>query len=208
MKLKLLSQNAKIKKSEFKTYNFGIPAYKSQSGLITCPGAKDCVKGCYARQGFYHMPTVSNAYERRLAATLRDDFPEVMIEELIESCAERVRIHDSGDFYSKEYLHKWLKIIDSMPHVEFYCYTKSIQFFSMLRAIPDNFKVCFSYGGHGDVSINPEKDRHSKVFSTLEELLEAGYADASENDDVCLGDNHRIGLIYHGHKSKQITLGV
>jgi hypothetical protein len=47
--------------------------------------------------------------------------------------------------------------------------------------------------------------RHSRVFKDLQSLNEAGYADASKDDSVALGPNPRIGLIYHGAKSKEWT---
>ena len=55
--MNLLTQNSKIKKTskklEVRLFNFGIPAYKSASGKITCPFAGDCVKFCYAKKGAY-----------------------------------------------------------------------------------------------------------------------------------------------------------
>jgi hypothetical protein len=39
-----LAQNAKLKKASFKTYNFGIPALRSQEGFNTCPSAGKCAK--------------------------------------------------------------------------------------------------------------------------------------------------------------------
>ena len=43
-----------------------------------------------------------------------------------------IRIHESGDFYSREYLEKWLEIarhFETNPRVVFACYTKSLPFF-------------------------------------------------------------------------------
>lgn len=200
--------NTKLSRSNVKTLSFGLPAYKSISGFIVCTGAKECIGPCYARQGAYTWEPAINKRERNLEASKRADFPEIMVEEIILSCADRIRLHDSGDFYSREYLHKWLTIIDALPHVEFYCYTKSEYLFIDHSILPDNFKVCFSYGGKHDSLIDPKIHRHSKVFPNLGALKKAGYVDASVNDDNCLGDNHKIGLIYHGAKSKTKTLGV
>ena len=48
--MNLLTQNSKIKKTSkhfgVKLMNFGIPAYKSASGKLTCPMADACVKFC------------------------------------------------------------------------------------------------------------------------------------------------------------------
>ena len=207
MKTKLLAKNRKIAKSKVNTFNFGIPAYQSITGLITCPGAKDCIKGCYARQGAYAWSPVKQAYENRLQATLSDNFPIDLWEAIVENKAERIRIHDSGDFYSYEYLCKWLLIAESLPHVEFYCYTKRVDLFKEYRITPPkNFTVIFSYGGKFDHLIEPNTDKHSVVFSNENDLLSSGYLDASDNDDTIFLLNTTketgIGLIYHGASSK------
>ena len=55
--MKLLTQNSKLKKTskalDLRVFNFGIPAYKTASGKLTCPMADECIKFCYARKGAY-----------------------------------------------------------------------------------------------------------------------------------------------------------
>lgn len=191
--MKLLSSNSKLKKDGI--FNFTLPAYKSVSGLITCPMAKDCISNCYARQGCYQFSNVRNKHEKNLQATLTDDFSVEMIIDIIESKAQIVRIHDSGDFYNREYISKWLTVIDSMPHVTFYAYTKSWAFFAGVE-LPSNFRLIQSCGG----KVSPDENKaHSKVFESLEALKKAGYSDASESDLVALTSD-KIGLVYHGTK--------
>ena len=125
----LLTRNSKIKKSEKRTFNFGIPAYKSASGMFTCPNAGACAKGCYALAGAYRFSNVAQAFERRLAVTQSNEFIDLMLKEIDANRAERIRIHDSGDFYSEEYLQRWLTIMRARPNVEFYAYTKMITMF-------------------------------------------------------------------------------
>lgn len=210
----LLTANAKIRKSGAKhgvaLYNFGIPAAESRTGLITCPAAGTCKKGCYAQQGAYVFGNVYPVFEWRLTQTLREDFPILMQCELDEArrkAAKRkskvaIRIHDSGDFYSPAYWRKWLGVILTNPDIYFYAYTKQVR---MLRRIqlPENLRLIFSEGGLFDDEIDTETMFHSRVFKTREELIAAGYADASEDDLVAgMGTNHRIGLVYHGAESK------
>ena len=65
--MNLLTQNTKIKKTSktlgVKLMNFGIPAYKSASGKLTCPMADECVKFCYAKKGAYIWSNVQPAFE-------------------------------------------------------------------------------------------------------------------------------------------------
>lgn len=190
MKLKLLSQNSKLKKTGkingAKVYNFGIPAVK------TCIGATTCKAYCYASKGAYAWPVVKAAYQRRHDATKRDDFSEVIFNEIVSSGASHIRIHDSGDFYSREYLNKWLTVIDALPHVTFYCYTKSIPLFLGVK-LPDNFKAVFSYGGRYDALIDPSKHAHAKIFK---DKVPSDYINASEDDFKAM-QGKNIGLIEH-----------
>lgn len=202
----LLTRNSKIKKSEKRTFNFGMPAYKSASGFITCPNAAACAEGCYALAGAYRFSNVERAFERRLEAAQSPDFIQLMLREIDVNKAERIRIHDSADFFSQEYLYKWLTIMELRPNVEFYAYTKMVSMIKKLTdKLPKNFTVIFSFGGTEDHLIDVNNDRHSLVFENVEQLKAAGYADASEQDDVALGANPKIGLVYHGTKNIENT---
>ena len=112
--MNLLTQNSKIKKTskklEVRLFNFGIPAYKSASGKITCPFAGDCVKFCYAKKGAYIWSNVKPAFEKRYELTKTDDFVDKMNEEIAKKKPDYVRVHDSGDYYSRAYLDKWLDV--------------------------------------------------------------------------------------------------
>lgn len=202
----LLTRNSKIKKSEKRTFNFGIPAYQSASGFKTCPNAGACAKGCYALAGAYRFSNVAQAFERRLETVQSPDFIQLMLREIDVNKAERIRIHDSGDFFNEEYLYKWLTIIELRPNVEFYAYTKMVSMFKRLtNKLPKNFTVIYSFGGTEDGLIDVNSDRHSLVFESIEQLNAAGYADASNQDDVALGANPKIGLVYHGTKNIENT---
>lgn len=204
-----LTQNSKIAKmTGVKTYNWGIPAYKAANGFITCPNAAACIKGCYANMGAYTFSNVAKVFNNRLKLALSNRFVETINEELKRRKVERLRIHDSGDFFNAEYLNKWISIMKSNPNTKFYAYTKMISMFNhykLNKLIPSNFVVIYSYGGKEDKLINQKTDRHSWVFQSLSELKLAGYADAHENDSIALGINPKIGLIYHGTKNIENT---
>jgi hypothetical protein len=189
----LLTQNSKLKKTSLKNkcrvYNFGIPAKD------TCLWAGECKKYCYASKGAYIWSNVKPAFERRLDATKLNDFPKMMIQEIIKVKATHIRIHDSGDFYSREYLHKWFKVMDALPDIKFYAYSKSLPLFDG-ETLPKNFTLIKSLGGKLDKKLDLN-DRHAKIFKTVKEMRKAGYADASSNDLVAIGNNKRIGLLAH-----------
>jgi hypothetical protein len=205
--MQLLKQNEKMKRSSGpKTFNFGISAFQTSDGFRTCPNAGACAKGCYARQGRFHMPNVKNAYESRTAITRMESFVDLVQLEIDSKNPERIRIHDSGDFYSFDYLHRWMMIAEKNPDVRFYAYTKMISLTKKYDAkweIPPNVTLIYSFGGKEDDLIDVAKDRHSRVFASRDELLAAGYADASVDDSVALGKKKKIGLIYHGANARR-----
>lgn len=192
--MSLLTQNSKLKKtskqSGLKVYNFGIPAQD------TCLWAGDCKKYCYASKGVYIWSNVKPAFKRRLAITKQNNFPELMIAEIIRLNASVIRIHDSGDFYSREYLHKWFKVMESLPNIKFYAYSKSLPLFKGER-LPNNFTLIKSLGGKRDDMIDISSDRHARIFKTEQELISAGYANASSNDLIAIDNNPKIGLLSH-----------
>ena len=200
--MNLLTQNAKMKKTSkennAKIFNFSIPAYKTRSGKITCPFADSCVKYCYAQKGNYtRFPVVQELMEQKYKISKTNTFIPLMNEEIRKKKATHIRIHDSGDFYSPQYLNKWVDIATQNNDVIFYAYTKSIKFFIDGLKLPKNMKVIFSEGSKTDNLINTAKDRHARIFKSKELLEAAGYVNASDNDLKAITSNKKVGLVYH-----------
>jgi hypothetical protein len=143
---------------------------------------------------------------------MQADFVERMVAE-VERAVKRglraVRVHDSGDFYSAEYMLAWFEVARRLPHVKFYAYTKMVVLARRLASVtPDNFKLIQSLGGVADARIDQSLP-HSRIFDSVEALRAAGYADASESDaPAAFGDNPRIGLVIHGAKAKRFDSSV
>lgn len=201
--MNLLTQNSKLRKTSkvlgLRVFNFGIPAYKSASGKTTCPFAGDCVKFCYAKKGAYIWSNVKPAFEKRYELTKSDEFVSKMSDELFKKRPDYVRVHDSGDYYSKAYLQKWIDLANLFPEIKFYSYTNSV---AMLKEanLPSNFDVIFSDSGKQKALIDIISDRHTKIFSSKKDLDAAGYVNASELDLYAtkwFNTNHKVGLIFH-----------
>ena len=199
--MKLLTQNAKLKKTsienKMRVLNFSLPAYKTITGKTVCPFAKDCIKYCYAQKGNYKYPSVIKGLNNRYELSKTDEFVPKMNATIILERPTHVRIHDSGDFYSPQYLNKWVQIAKDNTNVIFYAYTKSIKFFINGLKLPKNMKIIFSEGSKTDNLINTSKHRHARIFKSKELLNAAGYIDASDNDLKAITDNKRVGLVYH-----------
>ena len=202
--MNLLTQNSKLKKTSkalgVRVFNFGIPAYKSASGKLTCPFADECVKFCYAKKGAYIWSNVSPAFEKRYQITKQDDFVEQMTVEITKKKPDYIRVHDSGDYYSKEYLRRWLQISAIHPGIKFYSYTNCVE---MLKSVelPDNYDIIYSDSGKQKAMIDQTVDRHTRIFHSHTKLASSGYIDASEIDLYATKwfnkDNNNVGLIAH-----------
>lgn len=201
--MNLLTQNSKLKKTSkhfgLRIFNFGIPAYKSASGKLTCPMALECVKFCYAKKGAYVWSNVKPAFEKRYELTKTDKFVDEMNKEIRKKKPDYVRVHDSGDYYSPAYLKKWIEIAIHNPNVRFYSYTNMVKM--LLEAkLPKNYDIIFSDSGKQKHLINERKHRHTKIFDSSSDLNDAGYTDASSYDLYAtkwFNRTNRVGLIFH-----------
>jgi len=201
--MNLLTQNSKLKKTSkelgLRVFNFGIPAYKSASGKLTCPMADECVKFCYAKKGAYIWSNVRPAFEKRYELSKTDDFIDAMNDEIKRKKPDYIRVHDSGDYYSKAYLDKWIQIAIHNPNVKFYSYTNMVDM--MLKAsLPNNYDIIFSDSGKQKKLIDKRKHRHTKIFSTEKDLNTEGYTNASKIDLYAtkwFNKTNKVGLIFH-----------
>ncbi len=201
--MNLLTQNSKLKKTSkalnLRVFNFGIPAYKSASGKLTCPMADACVKFCYAKKGAYIWSNVQPAFEKRYQLSKTDEFVDAMNTEIRKKKPDYVRVHDSGDYYSPKYLKKWIQIANDNPDVKFYSYTNMVDM--MLKtSLPDNYDIIFSDSGKQKHLIDRRKHRHTKIFDSAEDLINEGYTDASSTDLYAtkwFNKTNKVGLIFH-----------
>ena len=202
--MNLLTQNSKLKRTSkelgVRVFNFGIPAYKSASGKLTCPFADECIKFCYAKKGAYVWSNVQPAFEKRYQLSKTNKFIPAMIDEINKKRPDYVRVHDSGDYYSKQYLYKWLAIALNFPNVKFYSYTNCVKMFKSTR-LPDNYDIIFSDSGKQKHLIDQSRDRHTKIFHSHTELISSDYIDASKIDLYATKwfnkDNINVGLLAH-----------
>ena len=201
--MNLLTQNTKLKKTSkalgLRVFNFGIPAYKSASGKLTCPMAYECVKFCYAKKGAYVWSNVQPAFEKRYQLSKTNDFVDAMNSEILKKKPDYIRVHDSGDYYSKAYLSKWIEVAIHNPDVRFYSYTNMVDM--MLKtSLPSNYDIIFSDSGKQKNLINERKHRHTKIFTSSADLDNAGYVNASVVDLYAtrwFSDTNKVGLVFH-----------
>ena len=166
----LLKQNEKMRHSngdqeQFFNIGFaaltGIAVDEQTEKLIivnTCPGAGSCKVDCFViHQGGkiqFEGPWLNDG---RILTYLLND-PDGFFNQLSSEISKEeslgkkggynvtIRWHDSGDFFSPEYLDMALKMAAKHPDNKFYAYTKMAG--AALAKKPDNFIINWSEGAH------------------------------------------------------------
>lgn len=105
-----------------RVYTWSMPAGKDGTCLNTCAG-------CYARTGFYNMPSVIAAlkFNQYIVENDINFFYRAISAQLEYIGSGEVRIHASGDFRTKnctEYAETWHRIVTENPSFLFWTYTK------------------------------------------------------------------------------------
>ena len=82
-------------------------------------------------------------------ATHEDSFIDDTIDILSRKKSNITRIHEAGDFYSRQYVQSWYDIMRCLPDMDFYAYTKRNDIFTrgMLKNKPGNFTLIWSVDG-------------------------------------------------------------
>lgn len=199
-------QNTKLRKLGIVSFN--LPA-GAALGFTVCPKAGSCRDYCYAKHKRYLFRNVRLPREYNLRFLLdhchnKGNDYSLFIEAVVHDISKfprtkkKVRIHDSGDFFSVEYFFAWLEIIKHYPDIYFYAYTKQIRMVNEYRhMLPENFHVIQSYGGVEDRFID-KKFAHSAVFTTKTAMKKAGYTDGTTSEMPALNRTVKIGLHFHG----------
>lgn len=94
--------------------------------VTCCPGKTPfCDLYCYGLKGNFILTNVKEANERRLDASLRNDFVEIITAEILRTRAPAFRLHVVGDFYCVEYIEKWMQIARNIKPVIIFGSTRS-----------------------------------------------------------------------------------
>lgn len=157
MKKSELNENIRISESNVKLNHvknkgvvflmFSLPSIKS------CPFATDkCKSSCFGNRGVFALPNNRRCYERNFEETKKDTFVKDMIDHISYQISRKkmsdkviyFRIHQTGDFHSKEYLKKWVEIAEYFKgndKIKFQAYTKSVDFIENLNS---NLQLIYS----------------------------------------------------------------
>lgn len=162
---------------------FTLPATQEVCGR-QCPG-------CFAIKAQVTYKNTLPYRERMLSRSKHPDFIADISYEIkaFSKNLDAVRVHESGEFYSQEYINKWVTIAQQNPTVNFYTFTKRFSDFDFtaLRSQP-NFTVIDSLH-HGSLNYDKPlellKSAISGKFSPMPFLCPATTGESSICDAAC-----------------------
>lgn len=106
-----------------KAWLFSLPPVKS------CLNSKSCENDCYALKAYKQYPSAMALWDFNFHL-VQNDLEQLykrldeQLAKIAKSKMRVVRIHQSGDFYSQEYIELWCKLAKKYTGIKFYGYTK------------------------------------------------------------------------------------
>tara|TARA_Y100001963_G_scaffold138354_1_gene203017 strand:- start:61 stop:753 length:693 start_codon:yes stop_codon:yes gene_type:complete len=132
----LKNTNSKLGKN---IYAFDLPA------VVSCPNSDVCFKTCYANKGTYLWKSAKNSNTYNFAIALNDlqYLQSELIKEIEKRNIQNIRIHSSGDFFSKEYFLMWCNIAKRFKNLNIFTYSKAPQIEGL--KVPKNLNIIDSF---------------------------------------------------------------
>lgn len=188
-KLKKLYEVAEVKAhlKGRKIYSLDLPAGKSCPSSLLCNSkavlhngklkvvdGPSCQFRCYAasQEALFKHVFENRKYNFDLVKPLNKQQIRDLILISLPRDAGLIRIHSSGDFWSKKYFEAWLQVVEKLPDIWFYAYTKSLNYWVSNKSKVDsltNLIMTASYGGKLDNLIKEHNLKYSKVVYSEDE---------------------------------------
>lgn len=192
---------------------FSLPAEK------TCPQSTEmCRKSCYAKKAERMYLNTRIARERNYKDSLSVNFVALMIG-TIEFEMNRAefkntkfffRLHESGDFYSVNYMMKWIEIANHFignDRIVFGAYTKSLNIYNKVKTdIPNNLIIRASIWND-----TTDKDMEIIVKNNLpyfKTINKSAIKDIVKSEKLykCIGDCSKCKTCYTQFKKVAVEL--
>ena len=124
-----------------------------ETGKIT--DGKNCQYRCYASSIEAFSPNARKNHWDNFDAVRGSELTSEAIAEIISNTItdkiKVIRIHASGDFFSRKYFDAWVIIAKNHPEIQVFGYTKVLQYVNADK--PDNFNLIYSFGGKMDKKV-------------------------------------------------------
>ena len=217
-KLKFSKYNSKLNKmaTELGLPKSAVQAFNLPAGH-TCPFADKCksqahrITGkltdgsrvqyrCYAASVESRYPAVRRAvwHNFELLKGLDSNAMAALILKSIPKSVKILRVHSSGDFYSKQYFDAWVVVAEARPDIQFFAYTKALHYVSASK--PDNLSLIYSYGGKLDSKLTTEPVSYVvKSFDEAQKLgLPVACQESMSDDYTNIVQGRSFAMLIHG----------
>lgn len=112
----------------FKSDSYDIVYVWNLPAVLTCPSASTwCLTNCYNADHRIEKFPLDLWYKNLLYFQQNEAELEEKILQILLNTDKKIaiRIHSSGDFFSKEYIDFWYRIISKTPMIRYWSYTRS-----------------------------------------------------------------------------------
>ena len=187
--------------------------------IITCPYATElCKRFCYAMKAEKQYKTAKQSRKDHFEISRNADFVERMIYTILVELDRPAnknkkvvfRIHESGDFYNKAYVEKWLEIMryfENDHRIVFVAYTKSVKYFDGVN-LPANFCLLASvWSDTTPANLEIIKRNNFRIYTAykgleLENALKSGFSKCGCIDCAACGkcwNNYTSNIVVEIH---------
>ena len=159
-----------------------------------------CKFRCYAASMEARYPATRKAhwYNYDMLKGLSLDKMVELILSSIPKTTKIVRIHASGDFFSKRYFLAWVKVAEIRTDVQFFGYTKVLPYVNSPKS--DNFHLVYSFGGKMDkkLKLQPTAYVVKNITEAIERGLHPSCKEYPSDDFDFIMNNRTFALVLHG----------
>jgi hypothetical protein len=178
-------------------YEWNLPTGSSCPFALECKVVVDRVSGkfdihkgqykCYAA-GAERFPAVRNHRWNNFDFSKNGGVP------IIPKDCKAIRIHAAGDFFNQKYFDMWVTLATNNPDIEFWAYTKSLNYWiKSINNIPSNLVLTASRGGKLDYLIDAYNLKNVTIFKSKLDVPNGMPIDT--NDDYARTPNINFALI-------------
>ena len=211
-------------------WSFSLPAGKNGSCVYEFAETKDSIcHGCYAQINRYNMPNVLSAQWVRflwVQDCLKNN-PVTFIDTMVNAIRLHThnkgyfRVHDSGDFFSPEYIKAWHVICESLPKIKFWFPTRvwrsksktwltplaKLAALSNVQIRPSGLKINdlppeYDWLSKGTTVID-SVDRHNLVDSICPKTVNGGSCETNKCR-TCWSDKKSVAYLVHGYLGRAV----
>lgn len=168
------------------------------TGKIT--DGKDMKFRCYAASGEAMFPSVRKARWHNFDELRGKSVSEMvaLIESSLPKNLKVLRIHSSGDFFSRDYFMAWMIVSENHPEITFFGYTKVLEYVD--ESAYSNLHLVYSHGGKQDDMVTNQPVAY--VVMTEKDAVEKGLPLACKenpaDDYVYVVSQQSFAIALHG----------